>query len=433
MNSHLQNQVQQHIRQNDWQAAIELLGQAREQEPQNVTVLGTLAFCYSRSEQYSQAIELYQQLCELQNDVARWPYGLGYQYYAQQQYAQAIAYFDRALEIKPDYIVVLYRKGYALSKLKGKEGQALTTLEQCRKAFSVLPEGDVKDRERKHYTDACFQQGKLFLKVGNSRLAEERLREAAELVGDDADIQYNLGKLCVVVGRYDEAIDHLKAARRLSQQPQHYILDYLGRAYVGAARLQEAIELYERMPTSIRSRAYILRNMGGVYVQLEQLDEAESVLQEAVRREYRNHNGHYQLGLVYQRLGKLQEAAHEFRKAIELRQKHYGKAFPEAEKALQGLVAEHPEVEVLQEKPQVFPPVSPSGRPVARVKRYFDDRGFGFLEIEASDKDLFFHIKEVRGRDSVQIGEYLEYSIGEGKKGPQAIDLRIVEPKEPSS
>ena len=427
MTRDLQKKAQEHINRNEWQQAIDLLEEARQKEPETPYVLGPLAFCYSRLKQHARAIELYEQLCELQPEVARWPYSLGYQYYDQQQYAQAIEYFDRALEIEPNYIVALYRKGYALSTVKGKEGQALTTFERCREAYHALPDGDTKDRERKHYADACYQQGKLFLRVGNFRLAEDRLREAANLKRDDPDVHYALGKVHLKAGHFDRAIDCLKTAQRLSKRPKHYILDFLARAYVGTGQPDEAIRVYEQMPPSIRNRPYILRNMGDVYAQLGQLEKAERILQEAVKREHRNHNGHYQLGLVYQRLGKWAEAARELRVAIELRQKNYGLPFPEAEQALGSLLAEHPEAAATVTPKSVQPPLSPSGRPVARVKKYFEDRGFGFLEIEGGEKDLFFHISEVESRDSVQVGEYLEYSVGERRGRPQAIKLRVLE------
>jgi tetratricopeptide (TPR) repeat protein/cold shock CspA family protein len=427
MTRDLQNRAQEHIKRNEWQQAIDLLEQAQQTEPENSYVLGPLAFCYSRLKQHARAIELYERLCQLQPDVARWHYGLGYQYYDQQRYAQAIEHFDRALEIDPNYIVVLYRKGYALSTMDSKRGQALTTFERCREAYHALADGEAKDRERKHYAAACYQQGKLFLEAGNHRLAEDRLREAVELKRDDPDAHYALGKVHLQAERFDQAIENLKTAQRLSKQPQHYVLDFLARAHVGAGQLQEAIRVYEQMPPSIRNRPYILRNMGSLYAKLDQLDKAERTLQTAVKKEYRNHNGHYELGLVYQRRGKWAEAAQEFRKAIELRQKHYNVPFLEAEQALTALLTEYPEAAAPPTSKQAQPPVSPSGRPVGRVKKYFEDRGFGFLEIEGSEDDLFFHISEVEGRDSVQVGEYLEYSIGEGRKGPQAIKLQVVE------
>lgn len=426
MTRDLQDKAQEHIKSNEWQQAIDLLEQARQKEPENPYVLGRLAFCYSRLRRHTQAIELYERLCDLQPDIARWPYSLGYQYYDQQQYTQAIEYFDKALELEPQYVVVLYRKGYALSTMESKRGHALTTFEQCRKAYHALSDGKAKERERKHYADACYQQGKLFLKAGNSRLAEERLKEAVELKRDDPDVHYALGKVYVQTERFEQALPSLKTANRLSARPQHYILDFLARAYAGASQPQQAIHIYEQMPQSIRERAYILRNMGKVYAALDQLGKAERILRQAVKKEHRNHNGHYELGLVYKRQGKWAEAAQAFRSAIELRQKNYNRSFPDAERALTDLLAEHPEASAAPTPKQKQPPLSPSGRPIGRVKVYFEDRGYGFLETEGSKGDLFFHITDVKGHKSVQVGEHLEYKIGEGEKGPKAVDLVVV-------
>lgn len=76
--------------------------------------------------------------------------------------------FDRALTLNPNYIVVLYRMGYAQSQLgPNMRGVALTTFERCRTAYRRLPDDESKQREEKHYLDACYQQGKLFLDAGN--------------------------------------------------------------------------------------------------------------------------------------------------------------------------------------------------------------------------------------------------------------------------
>jgi CspA family cold shock protein len=115
---------------------------------------------------------------------------------------------------------------------------------------------------------------------------------------------------------------------------------------------------------------------------------------------------------------------------IKRRFEERGRLFPEAGQSLEALWDRHPGTTVPATSEYVAPPVSHSGRPVARVDKYFEDRGFGFLEIVGKDKGIFFHIKDVEGRDAVQVGEYLEYSIGEGRKGPQAIKLRVVRPEE---
>ena len=49
-----------------------------------------------------------------------------------------------------------------------------------------------------------------------------------------------------------------------------------------------------------------------------------------------------------------------------------------------------------------------------KVKSYHQDRGFGFIEIENDDRDLFFHIKDFPNRQvEPQIGESLKFRIAE--------------------
>lgn len=429
MTGELINKAHSHINNNEWDQAVNCLEQARQKEPDGIHVLGPLAFCYSRLRKYTQAIELYERLCELEPQVSRWPYGLGYQYYDQRQYSKAIEYFDQALEIDPDYMAVLYRKGYALSAIEGKRGKALTVFERCRKTYHALTDGDLEERARKFYADACYQQGKLLLKAGNIQLAGERLSEAVDLKPNEADVHYALGKCYLKTKQFKKAIASLKTSRKLAKAPQHYILDYLGRAHMGDGQFHEALKVYEQMPAYIRNRVYILRNMAAVYVNLEEWNKAEETLQIAVKGEPKNHNGHYQLGLVHEKLGKWSKAAQEFKKAIALRQKHYNVSFPEAEEALKDLLNMHPEASIppKQKIAKQSTPISASR--VGRVKTYLPDKGYGFLEVEGEEADLFFHIKEVEGRDTVEVGEYFEYKIIQGKRGPKGINLKLVQLK----
>jgi len=427
MTGELIKKAQKHINNNEWDKAAACLEEAQRKEQEDVYVLGPLAFCYSRLRKHAQAIELYERLCQLEPNVYRWPYSLGYQYYDQREYLKAIEYFDQALKIDPEYIPALYRKGYALSNIEGKRGEALTVFEHCRKAYRALTNGDAKERVRKFYAGACYQQGKLLLKAGNIQLAEGRLSEAVELKSTEADVHYALGKCYLKSKKFKEAIASLKMAQQLAQNPQHYIFDYLGRAYVGVGQSHEALKIYERMPAHIRNLGYILRNMAAVYVDLEEWSKAEETLQKAVKGEPKNHNGHYQLGLLHEKLGKWSMAAQEFKKAIDLRQKYYNVSFPEAQDALKNLLNLHPEAFEAPKQKIAKPSTHISGTHVGQVKTYFPDKGYGFLKIEGDEADLFFHIKDVERHDIVEVGEYFEYKIIQGKRGPKAINLRPVQ------
>ncbi|WP_339727993.1 cold shock domain-containing protein [uncultured Gimesia sp.] len=65
--------------------------------------------------------------------------------------------------------------------------------------------------------------------------------------------------------------------------------------------------------------------------------------------------------------------------------------------------------------------------PQGKIKRLVSDRGFGFIEGERGD--LFFHHSEVQGGtlEELQEGQTVEYEVGEGRKGPCATSVRVVE------
>lgn len=59
-----------------------------------------------------------------------------------------------------------------------------------------------------------------------------------------------------------------------------------------------------------------------------------------------------------------------------------------------------------------------------KIKR-LTDRGFGFISQEGSDKDLFFHAKELSGVEfaDLQEGDAVEFEVSESPKGPNAVNV----------
>jgi CspA family cold shock protein len=65
-----------------------------------------------------------------------------------------------------------------------------------------------------------------------------------------------------------------------------------------------------------------------------------------------------------------------------------------------------------------------SDRMTGTVKWFNDDKGFGFIEREGGE-DVFVHFSSIRGEGfkSLQDGQQVEFTLGEGQKGPQALDV----------
>ena len=58
------------------------------------------------------------------------------------------------------------------------------------------------------------------------------------------------------------------------------------------------------------------------------------------------------------------------------------------------------------------------------VKFFNTSKGFGFITQDEGN-DLFFHVSELEGGEAND-GDKVEYEIGEGRKGPCAVKVRIV-------
>lgn len=59
-----------------------------------------------------------------------------------------------------------------------------------------------------------------------------------------------------------------------------------------------------------------------------------------------------------------------------------------------------------------------------KVKFFNAEKGFGFIKREG-ENDLFFHISELDGNQEPQEDDTVEFEMGEGRKGPCAVQVRI--------
>ena len=58
------------------------------------------------------------------------------------------------------------------------------------------------------------------------------------------------------------------------------------------------------------------------------------------------------------------------------------------------------------------------------VKFFNDSKGFGFITEEGSDKEYFVHVTGLI--DEIREGDAVEYDLEDGKKGLNAVNVKVI-------
>lgn len=64
-----------------------------------------------------------------------------------------------------------------------------------------------------------------------------------------------------------------------------------------------------------------------------------------------------------------------------------------------------------------------------KVKWFNNDKGYGFIELNGQDDDIFVHFTGISkdGFKTLEEGQKVQFEIAEGVRGPQATNVMVVD------
>ncbi|MCP5498307.1 MAG: tetratricopeptide repeat protein [Leptospiraceae bacterium] len=235
-------------------------------------------------------------------------------------YYEKLSDYERALEHTEKFCSIYEKTGkknrdwenkkefYKALKLIYNQEEA----ETAREILGRLIEKDENNFSLYYYRAICF------IILGNSKEAEEDIKQAIKLNPDSPQnyfisgiAYYNQGKLEEAIGAYSKAIE--------IKPDEHEAYNNRGIAYKNQGKLEEAIGDYSKAIEIKPDDHDAYYNRGNAYVNQGKYEEAIADYSKAIEIKPDYASAYYTRGLAYFNQGKYEEAIGDYSKAIELK------------------------------------------------------------------------------------------------------------------
>jgi tetratricopeptide (TPR) repeat protein len=144
----------------EWSAAADALLKSGDAIP----VPDKFAFYLSRAKRYDEAIEVLRAFCNRQPHASRYRYTLGFQFAQREEWTQAIQEFEQAVRLAPEYLKAHYRLAQAYLRSGDEIRPRIAASRVLRIWHKLDPEGQERDAVK--LARASYMLGKLQLRRG---------------------------------------------------------------------------------------------------------------------------------------------------------------------------------------------------------------------------------------------------------------------------
>ncbi|MGF1492956.1 MAG: tetratricopeptide repeat protein [Microcoleaceae cyanobacterium] len=217
-------QASQLQQQGEYQKAVELYTKILGVSPENAEVYCSIGDCYFESQQWLDALQIYQATVRLQ-PCSQVFYRLGHVHINLQQWQQAIEIFQKVTQLEPNFHQAYYSLGYVFIQV----GQLNDAAEAYRTAARLNPQD-------------CWYFYELANTLSRQSLWHEAItnyQQAIQLNPNQDWFYQNLGDVFQNINQFDQAEIVYKKAIKIQPHSWYYLS--LSRSLIQQKKYQEAI------------------------------------------------------------------------------------------------------------------------------------------------------------------------------------------------
>ena len=156
---------------------------------------------------------------------------------------------------------------------------------------------------------------------GNFVEAEKICKEVIKKDKNNSQFYYLLGLIYLKTGQIDESLNFFSKAIKLNSKVD-YLFAY-AEALIKNNNLNYAIKTYKKIISIDQNNEPTLVNLSHTYFLIENYDLAEKFILQAIKKNNKNANYYKNLGNIYKRQNRLEEALNNYKIAIDLDPQNY--------------------------------------------------------------------------------------------------------------
>jgi tetratricopeptide (TPR) repeat protein len=271
-----------------------------------IVLLERLGLMYRTNEQYTEAVDTFRQIAELDPNLGgRAAAQIADTYRVAKDLTKALEEANAGVKKYPDDRTLRAVRASLLAET-GKTDEAAAELR-------AMLDGK-NDRETYITLAQIYEKAKNYTEMAKAVEAADKLSESKE---DKESIAFMRGAMYEKMKNFDAAEAEFRKV--LEGNPKNAsALNYLGYMLADRnVRLPEALKLIREAVDQDPNNGAYLDSLGWVYFRMGDLEQAENYLQRAIERFSKDPTVHDHLGDVYFRQGKTKEAMAQWERSLE--------------------------------------------------------------------------------------------------------------------